>query len=165
MCSIFGIFGVQPGDDLVALRRQALDCSQRQRHRGPDWSGVHVDAGAILVHERLAIVDPAGGSQPLKSDDGTLVLAVNGEIYNHRELKAELTQPYAFQTGSDCEVINALYRENIDEAAILASLDPLFADYAQRRDGDEGFGDFLVRSRVVTIAERDVRHSIPLEVL
>ncbi len=136
MCSIFGIFGLQPGDDLVALRRQALDCSQRQRHRGPDWSGVHVAAGAILVHERLAIVDPAGGSQPLKSDDGTLVLAVNGEIYNHRELKAELTQPYAFQTGSDCEVINALYREDAP-ASFLNRLNGIFAfalwDQAQGR--------------------------------
>ena len=74
MCSIFGIFGLQPGDDLQALRRQALDLSQRQRHRGPDWSGVYVDDGAILVHERLAIVDPAGGSQPLLSEDGQLAL-------------------------------------------------------------------------------------------
>ncbi len=126
MCSIFGIFGLQPGDDLQALRRQALECSQRQRHRGPDWSGVYVDAGAILVHERLAIVDPAGGSQPLLSEDGQLALAVNGEIYNHRELKAELLQPYAFQTGSDCEVINALYREDVP-ALYLNRLNGIFA--------------------------------------
>ncbi|EKU24964.1 asparagine synthase B [Xanthomonas graminis] len=126
MCSIFGIFGLQPGDDLQALRRQALDCSQRQRHRGPDWSGVYVDDGAILVHERLAIVDPAGGSQPLLSADGQLALAVNGEIYNHRELKQQLTQPYAFQTGSDCEVINALYREE-PPAALLNRLNGIFA--------------------------------------
>ena len=111
MCSILGIFGLQPGDDVGALRRLALELSQRQRHRGPDWSGVHVDEGAILVHERLAIVDPAGGSQPLRSADGALVLAVNGEIYNHREIEKQLAQPYAFQSGSDCEVINALYRE------------------------------------------------------
>ncbi|CCF66701.1 asparagine synthase B [Xanthomonas citri] len=126
MCSIFGIFGLQPGDDLQALRRQALECSQRQRHRGPDWSGVYVDTGAILVHERLAIVDPAGGSQPLLSEDGQLALAVNGEIYNHRELKAELLQPYAFQTGSDCEVINALYREDTP-ASYLNRLNGIFA--------------------------------------
>ncbi|APO97078.1 asparagine synthase B [Xanthomonas vesicatoria] len=126
MCSIFGIFGLQPGDDLQALRRQALECSQRQRHRGPDWSGVYVDAGAILVHERLAIVDPAGGSQPLLSEDGQLALAVNGEIYNHRELKQELQQPYAFQTGSDCEVINALYREDAP-ASYLNRLNGIFA--------------------------------------
>ncbi len=111
MCSIFGMFGLQAGDDLVSLRRLALELSQRQRHRGPDWSGVHVDEGAILVHERLAIVDPAGGAQPIRSADGELVLAVNGEIYNHRELESGLIQPYDFQTGSDCEVINGLYRE------------------------------------------------------
>ena len=116
MCSILGICGLQPDDDVSALRRQALELSQRQRHRGPDRSGVYLDASAILVHERLAIVDPAGGSQPLRSADGDLVLAVNGEIYNHRELKKQLALPYGFQTGSDCEVINALYRESTDPA-------------------------------------------------
>ena len=126
MCSIFGIFGLQPGDDLQGLRRQALELSQRQRHRGPDWSGVYIDEGAILVHERLAIVDPAGGSQPLRSADGGLALAVNGEIYNHRELKKELKQPYRFLTGSDCEVINALYRED-EPASFLNRLNGIFA--------------------------------------
>ena len=131
MCSIFGIFGLQPGDDLQVLRRQALDLSQRQRHRGPDWSGVYVDDGAILVHERLAIVDPAGGSQPLLSQDRSLALAVNGEIYNHKQLKGELKQAYAFQTESDCEVINALYREGAgrddEPAALLNRLNGIFA--------------------------------------
>lgn len=126
MCSIFGIFGLQAGDDLPALRRHALESSQRQRHRGPDWSGVYLDDGALLVHERLAIVDPAGGSQPLLSEDGELALAVNGEIYNHQQLKAELTQPYAFQTGSDCEVINALYREG-DPTRWLERINGIFA--------------------------------------
>ncbi len=126
MCSIFGIFGLQSGDDLQGLRRQALELSQRQRHRGPDWSGVYIDDGAILVHERLAIVDPAGGSQPLRSVDGELALAVNGEIYNHRELKKELVQPYEFLTGSDCEVINALYRED-SPASLLNRLNGIFA--------------------------------------
>ena len=78
MCSILGLFGLQPDDDAVGLRRLALDLSRRQRHRGPDWSGVYQDTRAILVHERLAIVDPAGGAQPLRSGDGYLVLAVNG---------------------------------------------------------------------------------------
>lgn len=136
MCSIFGIFDLQPGDDLQLLRRESLDASQRQRHRGPDWSGVYVDDCAILVHERLAIVDPAGGSQPLLSQDGQLALAVNGEIYNHTQLKAELKQPYAFQTGSDCEVINALYRED-EPASFLNRLNGIFAfalwDKAARR--------------------------------
>ncbi len=123
MCSIFGMFDLQPGDDLAALRRQALELSQRQRHRGPDWSGVFVDAGVILVHERLAIVDPASGAQPLRSRDGALALAVNGEIYNHRELALELD--YDFTTGSDCEVINALYREHGSD--LVPQLNGIFA--------------------------------------
>ncbi|MET0934975.1 MAG: asparagine synthase B [Luteibacter sp.] len=123
MCSIFGMFGLAAGDDLIALRSQAMELSQRQRHRGPDWSGVYVDAGAILVHERLAIVDPASGAQPLRSPEGDLALAVNGEIYNHRELRA--ASDYAFTTGSDCEVINALYRA--EGTGFLGKLNGIFA--------------------------------------
>ena len=123
MCGILGIFDLQPGDDLAALRRLALELSQRQRHRGPDWSGVFADAGVILVHERLAIVDPASGAQPLRSRDGHLALAVNGEIYNHRELRSK--SDYDFTTGSDCEVINALYREY--GADFLSKLNGIFA--------------------------------------
>ena len=109
MCSILGLFDPTPGVDLAPLRPLALSLSQRQRHRGPDWSGVYEHPHCLLVHERLAIVDPAGGAQPLRSADGRLALAVNGEIYNHRELERALATPYDFQTGSDCEVINALY--------------------------------------------------------
>ena len=132
MCSILGIFGLQAGDDFHLLRRRGLELSQRQRHRGPDWSGVYQDEGTILIHERLAIVDPAGGSQPLRSEDGGLVLAVNGEIYNHRELEQQLSTPYAFQTGSDCEVINALYAAGgsgggDDIGAWLNALNGIFA--------------------------------------
>lgn len=123
MCSIFGMFDLQPGDDLAALRQEALEHSQRQRHRGPDWSGVFIDTGVILVHERLAIVDPASGAQPLCSRDGTLALAVNGEIYNHRELRA--ATDYDYTSGSDCEVINALYREH--GAGLAAHLNGIFA--------------------------------------
>jgi asparagine synthase (glutamine-hydrolysing) len=126
MCSILGIFGLQPGDDLISLRRAVLDRSQRQRHRGPDWSGIYVDEGAILVHERLSIVDPEGGSQPLRSSDGELSLAVNGEIYNHTELRRELRQPYEFLTGSDCEVINGLYRCE-SPGSLLNKLNGIFA--------------------------------------
>ncbi|MBV2209220.1 MAG: asparagine synthase B [Thermomonas sp.] len=126
MCSIFGIFDLQSVEESQQLRCEALERSGRQRHRGPDWSGVYLDAGAILVHERLAIVDPAGGSQPLLSEDGALALAVNGEIYNHRILKRELQQPYVFQTESDCEVINALYREDAP-ASFLNRLNGIFA--------------------------------------
>ena len=135
MCSILGIFGTSPSDDLSALRPLALSHSARQRHRGPDWSGVYVALGALLVHERLAIVDPAGGAQPLRSGDGTLALAVNGEIYNHKALERGLAVPYAFQTGSDCEIINALYREH--GADFLPKLNGIFAfalwDAAQQR--------------------------------
>ena len=126
MCSILGVVGIGPEDDRDEVRRKALERSHRQRHRGPDWSGVYIDEGALLVHERLAIVDPEGGSQPLRSSDGNLALAVNGEIYNHRELKTELREPYPFLTESDCEVINALYRE--DEAiSFLNRLNGIFA--------------------------------------
>src|SRR5512142_398445 len=99
MCAIFGMFDLQPGDHLPALRRLALELSQRQRHRGPDWSGVYADAQAILVHERLAIVDPASGAQPLRSRDGALTLAVNGESYNHRDLRT--CRASDFTTRSD----------------------------------------------------------------
>lgn len=135
MCSILGLFDPAPGVDLSLLRPLALALSARQRHRGPDWSGVHVDPNCLLVHERLAIVDPAGGAQPLRSADGRLALAVNGEIYNHRELERGLRGPYDFQTGSDCEVINALYLES--GPASFARLNGIYAfalwDAAQRR--------------------------------
>lgn len=127
MCSILGLFDLRPGADLRPLRPLALSLSARQRHRGPDWSGVSVEPRAILVHERLAIVDPTGGSQPLRSSDGELALAVNGEIYNHRELEQQLVQPYEFQTKSDCEVINALYRESGDLGELLNRLNGIFA--------------------------------------
>ena len=127
MCSILGVFDFRPGADLHALRPLALSLSARQRHRGPDWSGVYVDANALLVHERLAIVDPAGGAQPIRSADGALVLAVNGEIYNHRDLERRLATPYSFQTGSDCEVVNALYRDGEAPATWLGRLNGIFA--------------------------------------
>ncbi len=127
MCSILGVFDLRPGADLQPLRPLALSLSARQRHRGPDWSGVHVEARALLVHERLAIVDPAGGAQPIHSADGALALAVNGEIYNHRELERRLATPYAFQTGSDCEVINALHRDGEAPETWLGRLNGIFA--------------------------------------
>ncbi|QQQ03067.1 asparagine synthase B [Lysobacter enzymogenes] len=127
MCSILGLFDLRAGADLRPLRPLALSLSARQRHRGPDWSGVHAEPRAILVHERLAIVDPSGGSQPLRSADGELALAVNGEIYNHRELEQRLAQPYEFQTKSDCEVVNALYREGLEPGELLGRLNGIFA--------------------------------------
>ena len=109
MCGITALFGVK--EQTEALRRQVLEMSKRIRHRGPDWSGIYAGGSAILAHERLSIVDPASGGQPLISPDGKQILCVNGEIYNHRSLRESLKDEYEFQTGSDCEVILALYRK------------------------------------------------------
>jgi asparagine synthase (glutamine-hydrolysing) len=123
MCGIVGVFDLKKTAE--ELRPQALDMSRRQRHRGPDWSGIFMCDKSILVHERLSIVDPTSGKQPLRSTDGNLALAVNGEIYNHRELKKALAHPYEFQTQSDCEVILALYREK--GTGFLEDLNGIFA--------------------------------------
>ncbi|MCB0283314.1 MAG: asparagine synthase B [Calditrichae bacterium] len=123
MCSILGILDIKT--DLQSLRKNALEMSKLQRHRGPDWSGMYTDDCVILAHERLAIVDVENGSQPLISEDGNLILAVNGEIYNHKELAKNLKVPYAFQTQSDCEIINALYNEKGTD--FLDDLNGIFA--------------------------------------
>ncbi|WP_299097686.1 asparagine synthase B [uncultured Winogradskyella sp.] len=108
MCGIVCAFDIkQKSED---LRPQVLEMAKAIRHRGPDWSGVYSDEKAILAHERLAIVDPASGKQPLFSEDKKLILAANGEIYNHKALRAQFPD-YKFQTESDCEVILALYKE------------------------------------------------------
>jgi asparagine synthase (glutamine-hydrolysing) len=109
MCSILAILDIKT--DATALRRNAIRLSKLQRHRGPDWSGIYADANAILAHERLAIVDVTHGAQPLLNPAGTHALAVNGEIYNHKDLRRDLKQDYAFQTESDCEIILPLYRD------------------------------------------------------
>ncbi|TLP77023.1 asparagine synthase B [Maribacter sp. ACAM166] len=109
MCGIVCAFDVKESTE--SLRPQLLEMSKKIRHRGPDWSGIYADDKAILAHERLAIVDPASGKQPLLSPNGKLVLAANGEIYNHRELRKQFEGKYEFQTESDCEVILALYQE------------------------------------------------------
>lgn len=109
MCGIVAIFHVKQQSQ--ALREKALRMSQKIRHRGPDWSGIYCGGSAILAHERLSIVDPESGQQPLYSPDHHQVLAVNGEIYNHQELRQRYKGQYDFQTGSDCEVILALYRD------------------------------------------------------
>ena len=108
MCGIVCAFDIKQKSD--KLRPQVLEMAKSIRHRGPDWSGIYSDDKAILAHERLAIVDPASGKQPLFSEDKKLILAANGEIYNHRELRAQFPD-YKFQTESDCEVILALYKE------------------------------------------------------
>ena len=123
MCGIVAIFNVK--EQTPELRTKALGMSKKIRHRGPDWSGIHCSGSAILAHERLSIVDPESGGQPLFSPDGKQVLAVNGEIYNHKEIRARYQGRYDFQTGSDCEVILALYRDKgID---FLEDLNGIFA--------------------------------------
>lgn len=151
----------------LSLRTQVLEMSKRIRHRGPDWSGVFSSEKAILAHERLSIVDPESGGQPLYSPDGSLVLAVNGEIYNHREIRARYEGTYQFQTKSDCEVILALYADKgVD---FLEELNGIFAftlydvkndTYMVARDhmgiiplymGWDKFGNFFVASELKSL--------------
>jgi len=123
MCSILGILDVRT--DVRELRELALALSKKQRHRGPDWSGIYTGDRAILAHERLAIVGVDTGAQPLFNAAGTQALAVNGEIYNHQDLRRALREPYPFKTHSDCEVILPLYAER--GAAFLNDLNGIFA--------------------------------------
>ena len=132
MCSILGLLELTT--DPAAARQTAVRLSGLQRHRGPDWSGVYAHDRAVLAHERLAIVDVMGGAQPLLTPDGAVALAVNGEIYNHRELKAGLAAPFEFQTESDCEVVLALYRER--GADFLDDLVGIFAFVLYDADAD-----------------------------
>lgn len=122
MCGIAGVFNLT--DNVSSLRPVVLEMSKKIRHRGPDWSGIYSNDRVILAHERLAIVDPQSGGQPLLSKDNQLVLAVNGEIYNHQALRRQ-TPDYEFLTHSDCEVILALYRQK--GIAFLEDLNGIFA--------------------------------------
>ncbi|USD33193.1 MULTISPECIES: asparagine synthase B [Vibrio] len=123
MCSIFGILDIK--SDAQSLRPVALEMSKKLRHRGPDWSGIYSSDKAILAHERLAIVGLNSGAQPLYSADKKHILAVNGEIYNHKEIRARYEGKYDFQTDSDCEVILALYQDM--GADLLEELNGIFA--------------------------------------
>ena len=123
MCGIVCAFNLKGNND--EIRSNVLKMSQKVRHRGPDWSGIYSSNNAILAHERLAIVDPTSGKQPILSEDGLKVIAVNGEIYNHKELKKTFTSSYNFRTESDCEVILALYEnKGVD---FLNDLNGIFA--------------------------------------
>lgn len=123
MCGFVGAFELT--QDLEVLRSQVLKMAKRIRHRGPDWSGIYCGEKAVLAHERLSIVDITSGGQPLYSKDNKLVLAVNGEIYNHRSIRAKYTDKYEFQSQSDCEVLLALYQDKgID---MLEELNGIFA--------------------------------------
>ena len=133
MCGIVSIFNI--GRQTPELRKQALQMSHLLKHRGPDWSGIWCGGSAILAHERLSIVDPVSGGQPLISPDGKKILAVNGEIYNHKQLRESLKQDYRFKTGSDCEVILALYEEK--GADFLEDLSGIFAFALYDSEKDE----------------------------
>src|SRR5580704_5128222 len=122
MCGIIGVFDLKVSEQ--QLRPQVLEMAKKIRHRGPDWSGIHCDSKVIFAHERLAIVDPASGKQPLYSKDKNLILAVNGEIYNHQDVRKELSD-YPFLTNSDCEVILALYQKK--GAHFIEDLNGIFA--------------------------------------
>ncbi len=133
MCGIVAILNVK--QQTQQLREKALRMSQKIRHRGPDWSGIYCGGSAILAHERLSIVDPVSGGQPLLSPDKRQALAVNGEIYNHQGLREQYKGEYEFQTGSDCEVILALYRaKGID---FLEDLNGIFAFVLYDEERDE----------------------------
>ena len=133
MCGIVSIFNIK--EQTPQLRQKALSMSRKIRHRGPDWSGIYCGDSAILAHERLSIVDPESGRQPLFSPDGKQVLAVNGEIYNHRDLRRRYADSYQFQTGSDCEVILALYRDKGTD--FLEDLSGIFAFALYDSERDE----------------------------
>ena len=109
MCGIVCAFNIKSNSD--AVRSNVLKMAKKVRHRGPDWSGVYSNQNAVLAHERLAIVDPTSGKQPIISEDGCKVIAVNGEIYHHIQPKEQYTTDYNFKTESDCEVILALYEK------------------------------------------------------
>lgn len=137
MCGIIGIFNIKERQKDV-FREKALRMSAKIRHRGPDWSGIYAGKSAILAHERLSIVDPTSGRQPLFSPDGKQILAVNGEIYNHQKIRQRFAGKYDFQTGSDCEVILPLYREK--GIGFLEDLSGIFAFALY----DEEKDDFLI---------------------
>ena len=133
MCGIAAILNIR--EQTQSLREKALSMSKKLRHRGPDWSGIYSGGTVILAHERLSIVDPESGGQPLFTSDRKQVLAVNGEIYNHKEIRREYAGRYEFQTGSDCEVILALYRDKgID---FLEHLSGIFAFVLYDEERDE----------------------------
>ena len=146
MCGIVCLFDLKQQAEI--LRPQVLKMAKRIRHRGPDWSGIYSGEKAIMAHERLSIVDPKSGGQPLFSKDGKLVLAVNGEIYNHHEFRNEMKDEYEFLTGSDCEVILALYRK-------------YGKDFVEKLNGIYGFALYDIENDCYFVA-RDHMGIIPL---
>ncbi len=146
MCGIVCAFELK--EPAEKLRLQVLAMAKTIRHRGPDWSGIYSNDKAIMAHERLAIVDPTSGRQPLFSEDGNLVLATNGEIYNHLQLRKQFEGKYTFKTKSDCEVILPLYKEK-------------GADFLDEMNGIFGFAIYDIKNDSYFIA-RDHMGIIPL---
>jgi asparagine synthase (glutamine-hydrolysing) len=146
MCGIVAIFNVKEANE--KMRTQAINMAKKVRHRGPDWSGIYCGEKSILAHERLAIVDPQSGGQPLYTEDRKVVLAVNGEIYNHTEIRARYEGKYNFLTKSDCEVILALYRDK-------------GPDFLEELNGIFGFALYDVENDIFLVA-RDHMGIIPL---
>lgn len=134
MCGIVCAFDLKI--DSLELRPQVLKMSKRVRHRGPDWSGIYCGEKAIIAHERLSIVDPESGGQPLYSKDKKLILGVNGEIYNHRQIREQYKNEYEFLTGSDCEVILALYNDKKEK--FLDDMNGIFA-FALYDEGNDAY--------------------------
>jgi asparagine synthase (glutamine-hydrolysing) len=132
MCGIVCAFDIKKTSD--ELRPQILEMAKKLRHRGPDWSGIYANDNAILAHERLAIVDPTSGKQPIFNKTKTLVLAANGEIYNHSALRSEVPD-YHFTTHSDCEIILALYEK--EGADFLNKLNGIFGFAVYNTNTDE----------------------------
>jgi len=132
MCGIVGVFDLKSKTE--EIRSKVLEMSKKVRHRGPDWSGIYCGDKAILAHERLSIVDPQSGKQPLYSKDGNLILAVNGEIYNHQAIRDQLKDTYEFLTHSDCEVILALYKQK--GINFLEDLNGIFAFALYDKEND-----------------------------
>ena len=135
MCGILCAFDLKQSN--VSIRPQILEMSKKLRHRGPDWSGIYDASNAVLSHERLAIVDPTSGNQPLISPSKKLILAANGEIYNHRALRSTCDSEYQFQTESDCEVILALYEKEGKD--FVKKLNGIFAFAIYDQEQDEYF--------------------------
>ena len=135
MCGILCAFDLKQSN--VSIRPQILEMSKKLRHRGPDWSGIYDASNAVLSHERLAIVDPASGNQPLISPSKKLILTANGEIYNHRALRSTCDLEYQFQTESDCEVILALYEKEGKD--FVKKLNGIFAFAIYDQEQDEYF--------------------------
>lgn len=162
MCGLVGVFDLKSKTDQI--RPKVLEMSKKLRHRGPDWSGIYCGDKAILAHERLSIVDPQSGKQPLYSKDGNLILAVNGEIYNHQSIREQMEDSYEFLTHSDCEVILALYKqkgidflEDLNGIFAFALYDQINDCYLIARDhigiiplyiGWDQFGNFFVSSEL-----------------